>query len=43
MDEVRREEDRDTIERWARAEGTDLENEAYRAREKLRTVDRARE
>jgi hypothetical protein len=38
----RREGDRDTIERWARAEGTDLENEAQKAKQKLRNVDRAR-
>jgi hypothetical protein len=31
----------DTIERWAKAEGADLENEAQRAKEKLRHVDRA--
>jgi hypothetical protein len=35
--------DRDTVERWARAEGVDLQNEAERAREKLRTVVRQRE
>lgn len=41
--EDRREGDRDTIERWARAEGADLDNEAERAKAKLRNVDRARE
>ena len=40
--EDQREGDRDTIERWAKAEGADLEIEAMRAREKLRNVDRAR-
>ena len=34
--------DRDTVERWAEAEGVDLEGEAERAKEKLRNVDRAR-
>ena len=43
VDEDRRKHDRDAIERWAEAEGVDLEGEAERAREKLRTVDRARE
>jgi hypothetical protein len=38
----RREQDRDAIERWAEAEGVDLEGEAERARERLKTVDRAR-
>ena len=33
--------DRDTIRRWQEAEGVDLENEAHRAKQKLRTVDRA--
>jgi hypothetical protein len=37
----RREEDRDAIERWANAEGVDMEGEAQRAREKLTNVDRA--
>ena len=41
--ENRREDDRDTVERWAKAEGADLENEAQRAKQKLRNVDRARE
>ena len=41
--EDRRERDREAIERWAEAEGVDMEGEAERAREKLRTVDRARE
>jgi hypothetical protein len=36
-----RSQDRDTVERWQRAEGTDLSVEAERAREKLRGVDRA--
>jgi hypothetical protein len=35
--------DRDVIDSWARAEGVDLEGEAELGREKLRTVDRARE
>jgi hypothetical protein len=30
----------DTIERWAKAEGANLENEAQRAKQKLRNVDR---
>jgi hypothetical protein len=34
--------DRDTIERWAEVEGTDLENEAERAREKLKGVGQRR-
>ena len=38
----RRQHDRDTIERWAEAEGVDLEGEAEQAKEKLRNVDRAR-
>jgi hypothetical protein len=33
--------DRDTVNRWARAEGTDLETEAERAKAKLRNVDQA--
>ena len=41
--EERRGEDHETIERWARPEGADLENEAQRAKVKLRTVDRTRE
>ena len=41
--EDRRKQDKGTIERWAEAEGVDLEGEAGRAREKLRNVDRARE
>ena len=40
--EEKRREDRDAIERWAKAEGVDLEGEAERARARLRTVDRAR-
>jgi hypothetical protein len=43
VDEVQRARDRDAIERWAEAEGADLENEAERAKAKLRSVDRARE
>jgi hypothetical protein len=39
-DEGQRTRDRDTIERWAKAEGADLENEAERAKAKLRSVDR---
>jgi hypothetical protein len=39
----RREKDRDTIDRWAKAEGVDLESRAEEARQKLRNVDRARE
>ena len=35
--------DRDTIRRWEEAEGADLENDAQRAKQKLRSVDRARE
>ena len=38
----RRMQDRDTIERWAEAEGVDLEGEAERARTTLRNVERAR-
>ena len=34
--------DRDTVKRWAKAGGVDLEGEAERAREKLRSVNRAR-
>jgi hypothetical protein len=41
--EDRRKHDRDVIERWAEAEGVDLEGEPERAKEKLRNVDRARE
>ena len=41
--EDRRERDRDVIDRWAEAEGVDLENEAHRAKEKLRRVNGARE
>jgi hypothetical protein len=33
--------DRDTVERWARAEGVDLENGAERAMAKLRNVNGA--
>jgi hypothetical protein len=40
--EERREEDRDAIERWAKAEGADLENEAQRAEQKLSRVNGAR-
>jgi len=42
-DEREQAHDRDIIDRWAEAEGVDMEGEAERAREKLRTVDRARE
>jgi hypothetical protein len=41
--EEQRVRDRDAIERWARAEGADLENESERAKTKLRNVNRARE
>jgi hypothetical protein len=42
--EDRRQQDRGIIERWAEAEGVDLEGEAERAKEKqkLMNVDRAR-
>jgi hypothetical protein len=43
VDENQRAKDRDTVDRWEKAEGVDLENEAQRAREKLEAVDRARE
>ena len=36
----RRKEDKVMIERWAEAKGVDLENEAQRAKQKLRNVDR---
>jgi hypothetical protein len=39
--EHQRQQDRDTIERWAKAEGVDMEGEAQRAMQKLRNVDRA--
>ena len=39
--EDRRQQDRDVIDRWARAGGVDMHGEAERAREKLRNVDRA--
>jgi hypothetical protein len=32
----------DTIERWAEAEGVDLDGEAERVKAKLRNVDRTR-
>jgi hypothetical protein len=41
VDEGRRARDRDTIERWARARGMDLDTEAERAKAKLRSVDQA--
>jgi hypothetical protein len=41
--EHQRKQDRETIERWAKAEGVDLENEAQRAKQKLRNVYRVRE
>jgi len=43
MGEAQRTRDRDTIERWAEAEGVGLENEAQKAKQKLMNVDRARE
>jgi hypothetical protein len=42
VDEDKRGEDEGTIERRARVEGTDLENEAHRAKEKLMDVNRPR-
>ena len=39
--EEKRQQDRDAIERWAKAEGADLEYEAQRAKQKLMHVDRA--
>lgn len=41
--EQRREEDKGTIERWAKAEGVDLDTEAQRAKQKLIRVNGARE
>ena len=41
VDEDQRVHNRDTVDRWGRAEGKDLENEAERTRQKLRSVDRA--
>jgi hypothetical protein len=41
MDEEQWDRDRDTIQRWTKAEVADLENEAERAKAKLRNVDRA--
>jgi hypothetical protein len=41
--EERRQQDRDTIERWAKSEGVDLDSRAQKAKQKLRNVDRARE
>jgi hypothetical protein len=43
VDEAQRVRDRDTVERWVKAEGADLDNEAQRAQQKLWNVDRARE
>jgi hypothetical protein len=43
VDERQRARDRDTIERWAEAEGVGLEGEAHTAKQKRRNVDRARE
>jgi transposase-like protein len=43
VDEAQRVRDRDTVERWVKAEGADLDNEARRAQQKLWNVDRARE
>jgi len=43
VDEAQRSRDRDTVKRWAEAAGTDLENEAQRAKQKLRNVDRVRQ
>jgi hypothetical protein len=40
--EEKREDDRDTIERLTKAEGTDLENAAQRAKQKLSRVNGAR-
>ena len=34
--------DRDTLDRWQRATGTDLDTEALRARQRLRDVGRRR-
>jgi hypothetical protein len=42
VDEVQQVRDRDAIERWAKAEGADLENEAQRAKQKLSRVNGAR-
>ena len=42
VDEGQRARDRDTVKRWAKAGGVGLEGEAKRAREKLRSVNRAR-
>jgi hypothetical protein len=41
VDEGQRIWDRDTVERWATAEGADLETEAQKARQKLMNVGRA--
>jgi hypothetical protein len=43
VDEEGRAQDRDTVQRWAEAEGASLEIEAERAKAKLGNVDRARE
>jgi hypothetical protein len=40
VDGEQRGRDRDTVGRWTRAEGVDLEGEAQRARAKLAGVDR---
>jgi hypothetical protein len=39
-DEGQRARDCETVERWVRAGGVDLESEAQRAKAKLRNVDR---
>jgi hypothetical protein len=41
-DEGQRARECHTVGRWAEAEDTDLENEAQRAKQKLRSVDRTR-
>lgn len=41
VDEEQGARDRDTVNRWQRAEGVDLSVEAERAREKLETLARA--
>jgi hypothetical protein len=40
MNKEERTRDRDNVERWARAERVDFENEAERAKAKLMNVDR---
>jgi hypothetical protein len=42
VDEAHMTRDRDTIERWLRAGGVDLDGEAERAKVTLRNMDRAR-